>query len=191
MPFWTTTNVTDPKRQHRWILELGTPEGGLGDVISYIAKKVNKPKITVNAVEHKFLNHTFYYPGNVTFDEVSVTLVDPANPQATALLYELIQSSGYIIPSQITDTVGVNDTNAGTMSKRLAVKALGVVKITTINGTGHAVETTELHNAWISSVDFGGDLSYDSDGLMELTMGIKFDYMKLTPGVGAAEDADT
>ncbi len=183
MPFWSATDVTDPKRQHRWLVEMGVE--GLSEVITYVAKKVSKPKMSVNAAEHKFLNHTFYYPGNVSYEEVSLTLVDPTNPQATLLLYQLLQDSGYTRPDLITDDVGANTFMASTMGKRLSVSKMGGCSILMLNGLGYIVEKTILKNAWISSVDFGGELSYESDGLMEITLGIRFDYIILEKGEGA------
>ena len=68
MAFWSEANL-DPKRKFRWVVQIA----GLG-IGEYIAKTVDKPKFEVSEEEHKFINHTFYYPGRVTWQEVSLTL---------------------------------------------------------------------------------------------------------------------
>tara|TARA_R110000824_G_scaffold140806_1_gene307020 strand:+ start:763 stop:1317 length:555 start_codon:yes stop_codon:yes gene_type:complete len=177
MPFWKDAQVADPKRSFRWVLSLGV--AGLSDNIQYICKKVNKPKLEVGESEHKFLNHTFYYPGSVTYNICSVTMVDPANPHSTQQLYNLIQDSGYQLPSGITDAVGANTPMASTISKRLGTGAMNSAVILMLDGDGNTIEKTTLENPWIKSVDFGGDLDYETEGLMEITMELRYDWFKL------------
>jgi len=178
MPFWSDATIADPKRQHRWLVDITAPE--LSDIISYVSKKVNKPKMTVGEAEHKFINHTFYYPGGITYDPISVTLVDPANPHSTQRLYDLLQVMGYRIPGTITEAnIAAGQPDVSTISKRRGTGALGSCIITQLDGDGNAIERIELRNAWIKSVDFGGELSYESEGLMEITMELRFDWFDL------------
>jgi len=178
MPFWSIATNADPKRQHRWLVDITAPE--LAPMISYVCKKVNKPKMTIGEAEHKFINHTFYYPGGVTYDPISITLVDPANPHSTQALYDLIQVAGYRRPDDITAAnIAPGEPDVSTMSKRRATGALGSCIITQMDGDGNAIERLELGNAWIKSVDYGGELSYDTEGLMEITMELRFDYFDL------------
>jgi hypothetical protein len=178
MTFWSDITLADPKRQHRWLVQISAPE--LAPMMSYVAKKINKPKMTIGEAEHKFLNHTFYYPGGVTYDPISITLVDSANPHSTKALYDLIQVSGYRLPNLIEQSdISPNQPDMSTISKRRGVNALESVIITQLDGEGNRVDETTLKNAWIKSVDFGGELSYESEGLMEVTMEIRFDYFQL------------
>ena len=48
MAFWSDTQVADPKRQHRWLIDINAPE--VSGYISYICKSVAKPKITVEEI---------------------------------------------------------------------------------------------------------------------------------------------
>ena len=41
-------------------------------------KKITKPKFTLQEAEHKFLNRSYFFPGHVTWDPVTVTFVDDA-----------------------------------------------------------------------------------------------------------------
>lgn len=182
MPFWSDATLADPKRQHRWLVDITAPE--VSGMISYVAKKVNKPKMTVGEAEHKFINHTFYYPGGITYDPISITLVDPANPHATQALYDLLQVSGYRIPGDIQE-IAPGQPDISTISKRRGTGALGSCVISQVDGDGNEVEKVTLNNAWIKSVDFGGELSYESEGLMEVTLEVRFDWFDLqtfTPG---------
>jgi hypothetical protein len=178
MAFWSEANQSDPKRQHRWLIDITAPE--ISESITYTAKKVNKPKMTVGEAEHKFINHTFYYPGGITYDPISITLVDPADPHSTQALYLLLLNSGYVIPDQIDlGDIGVNELAMSTISKRRGTGALSSVVISMIDGDGQLVEKTTLRNAWIKSVDFGGELSYESEGLMECTLEVRFDWFDM------------
>jgi len=140
MPFWSDATVADPKRQHRWLCDISAPE--LSGFIQYACKKVNKPKQTIGEAEHKFINHTFYYPGGVTYDPISITLVDPANPHSTQALYDLIQVSGYKLPDQITN-IAVGQDSVSTISKKKGTGALGSCIITQIDGDGNMISDSE------------------------------------------------
>jgi len=176
MPFWGTAAVSDPKRSFRWILDLGVD--GLADNISYICKKIQKPTMNIAEAEHKFLNHSFYYPGSVSYDKITMVLVDPANPHSTQALYNLIQDSGYELPGNITDDVGVGN-GTSTISKRLATSKINDCKITMLDGSGNKIEETLLKNAWIAKVDFGGELDYETEDLMQITVDFRFDWFEL------------
>ena len=176
MPFWGTAAVADPKRSFRWVLDLGVV--GLADQISYVCKKVAKPVMNIAETEHKFLNHSFWYPGSVSYEKISMTLVDPANPHSTQALYDLMLDSGYQLPSNITDDVGVGN-GTSTISKRLATGKIDNCKITMLDGEGNKIEETILHNAWISKIDFGGELDYETEDLMQITVDFRFDWFEL------------
>jgi len=186
MAFWSDATISDPKRQHRWLVSIGAPE--LSSYISYVCKAVAKPKMTIGEAEHKFINHTFYYPGGVTYDPITLTLVDPSNPSSTQALYDLIQVSGYRLPDNILNTSaptpGAPNADVSTISKSEAVKALGQVVITQMNGDGALIEEITLQRAWIKSVDFGGDLSYENEGLVEISLELRFDWFNIVTPEG-------
>ena len=80
MPFWSTnfgqdTTLKDPKRKHRFTVEFQGINASQGGALLWYAKTATKPGFSVNAAEHKYLGHTFYYPGNVTWDQVTIALV--------------------------------------------------------------------------------------------------------------------
>ena len=85
----------------------------MGDtgIPAYLLKKVSKPSFTISETPHKYLNHTFYYPGRVEWNTVSMTLADPVEPDAAALVMKAIHASGY---SPLTENI----MDPHTMSKK-------------------------------------------------------------------------
>jgi hypothetical protein len=182
MGFWTQgggVDATDPKRQYRFIADFAN----LGSDCKWMVKNIGKPSITLTEASHQYLNHTFYYPGRVSWNTVSVTLVDPVSPDATATMMKAINASGYTVP----DTADVLDT----VSKSGAVGTLGQVTITQFAGDGdinNPVEEWVLRNAWIKSVTLSG-LDYSGDSLSEVTIELRYDYATLKSH-GASANGD-
>ena len=167
MAFWTSADST-PKRKFRFQVSI---DGFGTNSVVWWAKTVKKPSFTVNPAEHKYLNHTFYFPGNVTWDECTMTLVDPAGGSggvdAMRELLEVIKETGYGIPSSANDLDSV--------TKAQGVSATGTILIKQLDGDGKAQEEWKLHNAWVSKVD-GGELTYGDDALSEISITVKYDW---------------
>ena len=172
MSFWTSM-TKDPKRQYRFVMNLS----GLGVAgCKWFVKSVDKPNLSLSEASHEYLNHTFYYPGRASWNSVSVTLVDPASPDAAATMMAAMKAAGYQPPS--------SDSAVATISKSKAITALGAVTIQQIDGDGAAVEEWKLHNSWIKSVTLSG-LDYSSDSLSEVTIEIRYDFAEMTVHGGA------
>ena len=170
MAFWSTelaAGTKEPKRGFRFkILFTGmTTDGHV-----WMAKTVNKPNFQVTETEHTFLNHKFYFPGRVEWQEISMTLVDPVSPNATAQLSAIIRSAGYK-PAGTKDTLE-------TISKGKSSAALGGIEIHQLDAEGNTIEIWKLINPFIKSVKYG-DLSYEEDGLVELELGLRYDWAEL------------
>ena len=166
--FWTSANV-EPKRKYRFLVQItGTKEVGA----LWFAKGVNKPEITVESTEHTYLNHKFYYPGMVSWNEVSVTLVDPVSPDAAQITAEMLESSGYAGPSQLKGEA------PQTNSKAKSTNAVGDVVITVIDSEGEELEKWTLKNAFIIKVGYG-ELEYGDDALSEVSIDFRYDWAEL------------
>tara|TARA_Y100000310_G_scaffold344766_1_gene459341 strand:+ start:90 stop:647 length:558 start_codon:yes stop_codon:yes gene_type:complete len=171
MAFWTSR--TDPKRKFNFQVAVVAN----GKIQNYFAKTATKPSFTIAAGEHNYLNHTFYYPGRLTWNDCTVTFVDPgksveaggAGDSTSAALVDLLKNMGYNPPSSENDL--------STISKSKAVSALGRVEITQLDDNGEALDEWVLINAWVSEVNFG-DLDYASDDLVEISCTIKYDFAK-------------
>lgn len=161
--YWGDPTI-EPKRKFKWILQIG----GLP---AWVVKAASKPKWSMDVAEHKFLMHTFKFPGQVTWENIEVTLVDPLTPDVVKTIETIIKNSGYEVPDAYRET---------TISKRQGVRALNGCKIQIINADETVTEEWTLSNAWISDVDYGGDLSYEDNGLQEVKITIAFDYAELT-----------
>ena len=173
MAFWTdesTVDNRDPKRQYRFVAKFS----GLGDHgCSWFVKSIDKPSVSLSEASHEYLNHTFYYPGRVTWNSISCTLVDPFEPDAAATMLKAIEMAGYKPPA--------TDSDLSTASKSKSVKALGTVTIMQLDGEGvetNAIEEWKLHNAWIKSVNLSG-LDYSGDSLSDVTIEIRYDWASL------------
>ena len=179
MPFWSTdfgqdTTLKDPKREFRFTVEFQGINAAQGGALLWYAKTAGKPSFGISTAEHKYLNHTFYYPGSVTWNPITIGMVDPVDPDMTATLSDIIVASGYSPP---------NDANSlGSMSKAKAAGALGKVIITQIDSDGNPLETWTLWNAFIKDVKFG-DLGYGEDELTETTVELQYDWARVETAV--------
>jgi hypothetical protein len=125
------------------------------------------------------------------WEEISMTLVDPVDPDASKTMLDLIELSGYVPPSNfLNDELGRGtNSNVVTFSKKAATSAVGGrVYIHTINEVGAPIETWSLYNPWIKSVNFG-DLDYEADDLVNVELTMRYDWATLeTKGVSNRGD---
>ena len=181
MAFWGTnldSGTKDPKRKFRFKIQIGTLGGG----VVWYAKTVTKPTINIGAdTAHKYLGHTFKFPGSVTWDDIEVTLVDPGDTDedAASRLLKIIENSGYRFPTKVD--------SLETISKGKATHALETIVISQIDASGlNTVERWTLHNPFINKVSFN-DLSYEDDGLSEINLGITYDWAEFSKGTSGSQ----
>mgnify|MGYP003135747916 CR=1 FL=1 len=175
--FWTSKD-TAPKRNFRFLVQLG------GEVVWW-AKTVTTPAYDVGEVEHNFLDNKFYFPGRVSWSEVSMTLVDPVSPNAVAITNDYVIGAGLNNPNY---KVKDNATNPLTISKAKAVEALASVTIKVLNAEGIEIEVWTLHNAFIKAAKYG-DLDYSSDDLRTIELTLRYDWAVCdTSGAGGPAD---
>ena len=172
MSFWNQASV-EPKRQFRWLLYIaGMPQ--------WIVKDVKKPSFNVTNTSHDFLNYKFHYPGRVDWQDISVTVVDPVQPDSAASLVSILEQSGYVLPDEYTSQAA----EPRTISKKSMVDSLGgqiqlvMFGANTGTQTENVLEKWTLNNPIITSVDFG-QLSYGNDELVNISIGLKYDWAYL------------
>ena len=166
MAFWSEKKV-EPKRKFRWLLYWsGVPQ--------FVVKAVKKPSFTVATTPHQFLNYEFHYPGRVTWNDVTITIVDPVDPDSTKSLYKTLENSGYVIPHNYDEAV------AATISKAGMVEALGTeIKLRQLDADGQVpIESWVIKNPLITTVDFDS-LDYSSDEMLNIQVTLKYDYAYL------------
>ena len=186
MPFWSTAfkediTLKDPKRQFRFTVQFTGINSQNGGAVLWYTKSCTKPGFTISTADHAFLNHKFYYPGSVEWNEIDVKLVDPGgDPDVAATLAAIVEASGYNPPTDATNE------NLTSISKAKAAAALGVVIITQIDADGNPTETWTLWNGFITELGFG-ELTYGEDGLTELSVKLRYDWARVeTAAAGAA-----
>jgi len=183
--FWSQAAL-EPKRQFRFVLQLGPFE-------SYLITKVNRPSFEVGESEHNYINHKFYYPGRVTWNDVSFSMVDAVNSDSTGILMKMLMASGYRFPNFSSTT--------RTISKAEAVGAVGTCVIQVL-GTGdpdilagqsgaqaQVLESWTLKNPWVKSVSMG-ELDYGTDDILSMDVTLKYDWatLSLSSEQGGATD---
>ena len=181
MGFWTgnTNGVTMPKRQSRWLLTIG-------DVPSWVCKGVSKPSFSVGESAHRFMNHTFYFPGRLEWNTVDATLVDPVDPDIAKMMIQMIRSGGYNYPDNedlAQSVISKAGLVQGALGGDIRIDQLGpMTGAGAIAGAapgkappGRVIESWTLRNAWIQDVNFG-TLSYDSDELVEISVKFRYDF---------------
>ena len=170
--YWADQGI-QPKRQYKWILqfsELGSATGAGASLPQWIVKTVSKPSFTIGEASHAFINHTFHFPGKLTWSAIDVTMVDPITPNASDALVQAIRASGYQYPNEGATAAGVS------FSKAAATSVLGEVKLIQLGNTiNERIEEWNLKNAWIKDVNFGS-LDYGSDDLVEIELTIRYDW---------------
>ena len=177
MAFWSTnfgedTSLKDPKRKFRFTVSFTGVTAAQGGAVLWYAKTCDKPGFTIESAEHKYLNHTFWYPGSVSWNEINMTLVDPADPDVAATLSDVVTASGYKPPTDATNE------SMTTMSKAKSAGALGTVIITQIDAEGKPLEQWTLWNGFITEVNYG-QLEYGGNDLTELTVKLRYDWARV------------
>tara|TARA_R110000824_G_scaffold139727_5_gene305080 strand:+ start:1159 stop:1707 length:549 start_codon:yes stop_codon:yes gene_type:complete len=164
--FWANSPTSDPKRAFRFKVTMGTDLGML-----WFAKKVNRPTFTLTEAKHDFMNHSFYWPSRTEWNEVTMTLVDPTEPDMASTLSEFIKVGKWALPSSPTATLT-------SPSKKAMKDAIGSVQIILIDEEGAEKEKWTLMNAWIKEIEFS-ELDYSSDDLTEITVKLRYDWAQL------------
>ena len=198
-PFWADA-FTEPKRKYKFLLDIA---GDTETIEPFLVKTVKKPSWEVGEAEHHFFNHVFYYPGKVKWSEMELTVVDPTD--VVARLMKILVQTGYPLPlgaetlAAVASTgLDLQEATATSVSKARGVGALGKVTLTQMvpamkvpnprtlqSGQDIPAEEWTLHNAWMRNVDFG-ELSYEDEGMSEITMTIRYDWATLTAGTAAS-----
>mgnify|MGYP003128617576 CR=1 FL=1 len=163
MAFWSTGQV-EPKRQFRFLVSNSSDD----EAVWYWAKSVTKPSFEISTTEHLLVNHKFKYPSTLTWNDITMTIVDTGDK--TSGLLGVIRDTGYDYPTDFQGTEGI--------SKDQFVEYLDEFRIQQLDAEGGVVENWELKGAFIKSLNFG-DLDYESDALVTVQLTIGYDWAEL------------
>ena len=161
MTFWKNNGV-EPVRKFRFKV--------LMDEFWWWVQTADKPSFEVGTNEYLLTNHKFKIPGVLTWNDISITMVDSG--QKASKVLKFLEKSGYIIPSSMSQLPD------GLAKRGVTGDKSTNLKIFQYDGKGKPLETWTLFGAFINSTNFG-DLDYGSDDLVTLTLGISYDYATL------------
>ncbi len=183
--FSPATAGFQPKRKFRFVVDFANFQNDT----TYMVTKCGKPNFELTGpTEHRVLNHTFKFPGIVKWNDIEMELIDAIDPNVGSKFYNVLRNMGYIQPTTL------DNLHSG-ITKVSAQNAMGLIRImhldagfvnttapTDASNPGTAVpsnvryyEEWVLHNAYLKSVNWG-DLAYDSEDLMSISVGITYDY---------------
>lgn len=174
MAFWNTGEL-DPVRKFRFNLQFNGVGKETGDW--FWAKSVSKPSYDINSSEYQLINHKFKYPGLLTWQDITITIIDIGSKASGLMSY--LSTIGYNVPTESSTGIQKKQENSECIIKQY-------------DGKGTVVETWTLYNAIIKTISFG-DLDYGDDGFVEIQLTIMYDWANLensgtrsSNGTGAA-----
>ena len=175
MTFWNLPQL-EPSRKYRF--QIQTPDSATFIEKWWWAKSISKPSYEFNTNEYQLGNHKFKFPGVLTWKDIEIIIIDdnshkPQDGIAINRTAALMSNLSYIY-SIPTDTAGYSGDDAG--AKRPTIDgSIRTIIIDQLDSDGKPLETWTLHDAFVKSVDFG-QLAYEDDGLVEITISISYDY---------------
>lgn len=172
--FWYSSQA-EPKRAFRWILSIN-------DIPAWVCAKTDKPSFTVSESTHAFLNYVYKYPGRLTWNDITVTLKDPIDPDVAKRIMYIMENAGYRFPETYRAAIP-------TITKASSVAEVTQFKMTQVDGDGNELESWELINPWVKEVSFG-TLDYEDDGLVNVDVTFAYDYAQIGPGGAGSGIAD-
>ena len=170
MGFWHLPS-TEPARKFRFKISSPSSPHFTGDWVW--AKSVSKPSYSVNTSEYLLTNHKFKYPGVLTWDDISITIVDDKTDEKAGGRTGLLMSNLGMTYSNPTEAV--QDSVGRKYIPTAEGGAITQILIEQLNSSGQTTETWTLHDAFVKSIKFG-DLSFSDDGLVEIQIDMSYDY---------------
>lgn len=144
-------NKYEPKRKGRWLLAI---EG----IDAFLCKTAQRPQIQTERLEIPFMNSRRYIAGKTTFQEMSVTLMDPVAPSGAQQVMEWLR----LHFESVSGRAGYAD-----FYKR-------DVQLKLTDPTGTVVELWDVKGAFITNVNFG-ELTYEDQNAIEIQLTLSYD----------------
>ena len=147
----------EPKKQNRWLLKFPTDVG----IQTWALKSVKAPTMNLTENEMKFLNTSTFVNGSYTWEQMAITVRDFIAPSTSQGLIEWLR----LHAESVTGRMGYNVGSAKTLNLEL------------LDPTGVRISEWSCVNCIIvGTVDFGGTLDYDNDGVIELPFTVRPQY---------------
>jgi len=146
--------VAEPKKKNRWLFRFPSDLG----IQEWWLSSASRPSLTQNEVEIPFLNTSTYVLGRFNWEPIDVTFRDPIGPSATQSLMEWVRLHSESVTGRQGYAQGYKRN----------------IEIEMLDPTGVVVEKWVLEATMLTNVVFG-DLSFDDDGIAEITATLRFD----------------
>ena len=86
LPPWGAPSI-EPKRKFKYQMTIG-------GIPAWSIITSSRPKYSISSTtKHNYLGHEFKFPGRVTYEDITVTLVDMINVDVAGQLLKVIESS--------------------------------------------------------------------------------------------------
>ena len=191
MSFWHNQS-TQPKRNYRFRVQLSNlasdPTAGAAADVIWWAKNFKPPSYSLSEATHDYMDNKYYWPGRVTWEDCTMSMVDPVSPNAVSLTNQILERSGYVIKSAPT----TGNPGLQTISKDNAATAMGDIIVEIVTADGVIIEKWTLKNAWLKAASFS-TLEYANDDLRTIDVTFRYDWAvcdnytaTATAGAGAA-----
>lgn len=149
----------EPLRKNRFLLRFPSDLG----IQEWWVSSASRPTITQSAIEIPFLNTSNWVVGKYVWEEITVTLRDPIGPSASQAVMEWVRLH--------------SESATGRQGYAVAYKRDLILEM--LDPTGTAVSQWILKSTMIVSAGFG-ELSYEDDGLAEITLNLRPQYCILS-----------
>ena len=163
--FWKE-NTVEPKRKFRFKIIFA----GINATTSaayWWAKDVDIPNFQQTPVEHSYLDNVYKFPGKIKWQNITMTMVDPSDPDAVQIVMQLLEDSGYKVKeSNEYDTIS---------KKKSVTQSLTILEIQVLAADGSQLETWKLNNPQLVDVNLD-KLAYESDDLRNIQMTFAYDW---------------
>jgi hypothetical protein len=142
----------EPKRVNRFFAEFSDDLG----IEVWKIQKFKRPSMKINSVAIPYMNEQQYVSGRYTWDEMSITFIDPIGPSTSQQLMEWVR----LHAESLTGRMGYKAGSA----KNILLKSL--------DPAGIEVEKWFLEQCIVTGVDFGEN-DYGNDELTNINVTIQ------------------
>lgn len=169
---WGDIN-TEPKRTNRFLI--------LGNLPVFTIQQVTLPQAQVGEAKVDYISHVFKYPGKVTWQDVSMTLVDaifPNRDTTSSIIMDMIRAAGYQFPG-IGAGTNPFDPLVRSFTKFRFNAAVGLIEIQSIDADGISIDSWILQNSWIKSIT-PGELNMADANIVNIKLTFAYDWAEYT-----------
>jgi hypothetical protein len=151
------------QRKNRFLLAFtDIPGGGSEDALAFVCHTCGTPQITFNDVSTKRIHEKFNIAGTPTFNDLSCTFYDTIN-QSGMSAADILYNWSAIIYNPLTGQMGYKTQYATSAT------------LVNLDPAGNVIRAWNIFSIFPQMVQFGDTLSYDDDGICDITVNFKYD----------------